>query len=179
MNVDELTQEIHRRRAVGGADGTLALAKGEAQFFVRYALEPLLDHFVGPEMTLRVPDKSERVATVLTAKDGCARFSPSDLIDVDVLVFCQEDEGLLGWMPKSFAKNGVKVVLGNRSEGIEVTRPFMLRMPSSLNFETPDTKELVKMWSFDDNGWFTSGGFFLYERGAAERVEQLGQQLAG
>lgn len=182
-NVNELAEEIHHRRAGQSPEASLDVAVGEAHLFIRYGVEPLLDHFQGSDMTLALPDQYGRTTTVLRATDGCARFSPLRCEDADVLVFCEEDEhkevGLIGWLPSEFAREAVEISLGSNSAGLEVKRPFLLPMPEEFDFETPETDKLIKIWSFHDNGWWTSGGFFLYERKAPERLEGFGQQLAG
>lgn len=161
--VDYIAGRINKRRKLVSALPK-EHAYADAMMFVRYGIEPSVDHFK-TGMTLALRDKSNRLVTLHYSKSG--RFSVrKELVDTfDVIVMASgefDQVELRGWMSDAMLIASPHLQIRD-SWKVEITSDFLLPMPEELDFEMPDFSRSLKLWDHGMGAWLVEGGYMLHD----------------
>lgn len=176
--VVDLARRIHKRRILSNAGANQAQATAEALLYTAYDIEPILDYYHPPAMTLLLPDIDERIVTVVCDNTPGIKTPPHLVEKADVIVFAQgtsfTDCDMLGWLPSDWVAEAPKVkTLEHTSEyPFEVHPDFLLPMPTEFKF-TPPNVDVLKIWDYTHEGWWTTLGFYIYDEAARKQIEAL------
>ncbi len=176
MEIREMARDIHRKRSFANAGSNITQAVADTLIHQAYEISLVTSSFGDPSMSLRLMDESGQSVTTVGADGQPFRVHELLAKSRDVIVFAI-GEGLtkcdiLGWLPSKM------VMEAPCEEFIYLVKgQFLFEMPETFDFVVPDT-EVLRVWDYNENAWWTSEGFYLNDRAADDQIETIDIKLS-
>lgn len=181
MDVLELAKKIHSRRSFSAPGASPALAGAEALVCNHYGIELTIDSFGSVDMSVVFRDVANRKARIVTSPHDPISVDLSIPEDFDVLIFAVGDNidnvDVLGWLPDTQVRQAHQVQLSVTESQYSIPSNFLFPLPDELDFRTPDL-DVPKVWSYEDGGWWTTYGFFVFDKQAEAKIKSIDEELA-